>query len=67
MSKSSRAVWADCIASLSGQGMPECPKDLNEPKYLALLYDHTCTVGGDGSPELSSESDHVDYSSAHER
>jgi hypothetical protein len=47
--------------------MPECPKDLNEPKYLALLYDQTCTVGGDDSPELSSESDHVDYSSAHER
>jgi hypothetical protein len=24
--------------------MPECPKDLCEPKYLMLLYDQTCTV-----------------------
>jgi hypothetical protein len=67
MSRSSRVVWVDSIASLHRQNMPECPKDLNEPTYLALLYDQTCTVGGDDSPELSSEPDHVDYSSAHER
>jgi len=25
-------------------GMPECPPDLSEPQYAALVFEHTCFV-----------------------
>ena len=41
MSKDSRPVWR---AAFQNVDAPECPNDLSEPLYAALLYDRTCMV-----------------------
>ncbi|KAF9476664.1 hypothetical protein BDN70DRAFT_882129 [Pholiota conissans] len=42
-SKSARTVWKD---SLKGQGVPECPSGLTEPRWTSLLFETTCECCG---------------------
>ena len=39
MSKQSRPVWRAALANTDGEAPPECPPDLSEPYYVALLFD----------------------------
>lgn len=41
MSRNSRPVWR---AAFENVDVPECPDDLSDPLYAALLYDHFCMV-----------------------
>ncbi|KAF9472586.1 hypothetical protein BDN70DRAFT_818449, partial [Pholiota conissans] len=40
-SRSARMVWKE---ALRGQGAPECPRDLIEPRLAILLFGTTCEV-----------------------
>src|SRR5882762_4357344 len=40
-SKHSRHIW---VAARQNISMPECPSDLTEPQYAALIFEPTCQV-----------------------
>lgn len=42
MNKASRWVWRGALRTVLG--LPQCPDDLNEAFYTALVFDHHCFV-----------------------
>ncbi|KZT22769.1 hypothetical protein NEOLEDRAFT_1149834 [Neolentinus lepideus HHB14362 ss-1] len=44
MNRNSAFLWRAAIANLTvRQGLPSCPSDLHEPKYVNLLFEFHCT------------------------
>ncbi|CAE6478791.1 unnamed protein product [Rhizoctonia solani] len=46
MRRSSRHIWISAMNNI--EGLPPCPPDISEPRYLALLFARDCT--GCGQP-----------------
>ncbi|KAG8780832.1 hypothetical protein FRC12_022536 [Ceratobasidium sp. 428] len=44
MTRASQHLWQAAIRNISQ--LPECPPQLSEPKYISLLYSHTCSNCG---------------------
>ncbi|KAF9473290.1 hypothetical protein BDN70DRAFT_817465 [Pholiota conissans] len=42
MSRLSMFIWKSARSHIAG--LPECPDDLNEPQYAALMFDTRCSV-----------------------
>ncbi|CAE6436613.1 unnamed protein product [Rhizoctonia solani] len=42
MRRSSRHIWTDAMDNMPG--LPPCPPDMSEPRYLSLLFTKNCTV-----------------------
>lgn len=44
MSRSSIPLWKRVFKNVATPGLPECPPDLNEPRYADLVFNKSCTV-----------------------
>ncbi|CAE6446928.1 unnamed protein product [Rhizoctonia solani] len=44
MDRSSIHIWHDAMSNVPG--LPDCPPDMSEPRYLALVFLKTCTSCG---------------------
>ncbi|KIO33104.1 hypothetical protein M407DRAFT_65782 [Tulasnella calospora MUT 4182] len=40
MTKDAKHIWKTALAAVPD--LPECPKDINEPQYVCLLYSSEC-------------------------
>ncbi|KZT27384.1 hypothetical protein NEOLEDRAFT_1146580 [Neolentinus lepideus HHB14362 ss-1] len=44
MLRSSALVWRAALATAVAEGLPPCPSDLNEPQYIRLMFEWSCTI-----------------------
>ena len=56
ISRDSRAAWLQAFRSVPG--LPDCPEDLSEPQYAALVFDCHCFVSTAVSNGNHDQSDH---------